>query len=335
MFKGFPSIGQYRSVVSEMMHGYEEGEQPTVEFRGTVKLHGTNSGIGFSPKTRTQWVQSRNRIINKDPDNAGFARYIDDRTEKIMELFDLIVKHQPPKENEQICVFGEWCGKGIQTGVGISQLEKMFVVFNVAYFSKRDDDENNDVRWMDEECVNIFKSPEDRIFSIYDFPTWKITIDFTNPKDSQNQLVEITNEVERECPVAKHFGVSGIGEGVVWMGKTLFRGQPKVFRFKVKGEKHSVTNVKKLASISTEKLSSIKKFVEYAVTENRMEQAIDEVFTKKEVEPTMKDVRNFIAWLKNDVAKEESDTMIESEITMKDVVKPLSAVAVKWFKTQL
>jgi hypothetical protein len=40
-------------------------------------------------------------------------------------------------------------------------------------------------------------------------------IDFNMPQLVQNQLSEITIAVEEECPVAKAFGFSGIGEGIV------------------------------------------------------------------------------------------------------------------------
>ena len=35
------------------------------------------------------------------------------------------------KGYDYVTVFGEWCGKGIQKGVAINQLEKMFIIFEL------------------------------------------------------------------------------------------------------------------------------------------------------------------------------------------------------------
>ena len=47
------------------------------------------------------------------------------------------------------------------------------------------------------------------------FPSMKSILISQTPKLSQNKLIEITEEVERQCPVGKYFNQTGIGEGVV------------------------------------------------------------------------------------------------------------------------
>ena len=113
------------------------------------------------------------------------------------------------------------------------------------------------------------------IHNINSFETFNLEIDFTKPEEAQNKLIEITNYVEKECPVAREFNVKGLGEGVVWTG--MFKDS--VYRFKVKGEKHSISKVKKLAPVDTEKINSIKEFVIYAVTDNRLVQAQNEILS--------------------------------------------------------
>ncbi len=83
--------------------------------------------------------------------------------------------------------------------------------------------------------------------------------------------------------------------------------------FKVKGEKHSVSKVKKLAAVDPEKLKSIESFVEYAVTENRLHQGLDEVGLSQ------KSIGQFIGWINKDINKEEGDTLEVNNLTMKDV----------------
>ena len=69
---------------------------------------------------------------------------------------------------------------------------------------------------------------------------------------SQNKFIELVEEVEKECPVSKQFNVSGIGEGIVWT--TEYKGE--TYRFKTKGEKHSVSKVKTVVPIDIEKINS-------------------------------------------------------------------------------
>jgi len=73
--------------------------------------------------------------------------------------------------------------------------------------------------WLSKSQINMVLnniSSENKIYNIYDFPTWEIEIDMENPKQIQNQLIEITNSVESKCPVSSQLGSDGIGEGVVW-----------------------------------------------------------------------------------------------------------------------
>lgn len=92
----------------------------------------------------------------------------------------------------------------------------------------------------------------------------------------------------------------------------------------VKGEKHSSSKVKTLAAVNVEKLESIQKFVEYAVTESRFNQACENVFPNDEPIDVRK-MGDVIRWVVNDVIKEEMDTMVENQVEPKDVNKYISA----------
>jgi len=321
----YPSIGQFRDVVKEVTSSTQfigldddgkaqfnpHAELPTLQFTGTVKLHGTNAAVGFDPITNQMWVQNRKRIITPEDDNAGFAAFVEDRKND----FELIFNKMTKWFNGTIIIYGEWCGGNIQSGVALNQLEKMFVIFDIL---------------VDGVWINDLTSipPCNHIRTITEFPIFSMSIDFNNP--DINHLIQLTELVESECPIGKEFGVSGTGEGIVW--KCLHNGM--MLRFKVKGEKHSSSNVKKLVEIDPVKLASITEFVDYTVTENRMNQGIDEVFTTTNREPDIKLVGEFIRWMNNDVFKEELDTLTESGLKPKDVVKYMSRKMVPWFKEQ-
>ena len=121
--------------------------------------------------------------------------------------------------------------------------------------------------------------------------------------------------------------ISMIGEGIVYKTDTE-RG---TLRMKVKGEKHSSSKVKTLATVDTEKVNSIKEFAEYVVTESRLEQAIEKVFTSVNEQIDIKKMGDFLRWITNDVIKEEMDTLKDNGLEPKEVTSAISNVARKWF----
>lgn len=334
-FVKFPSIDQFRNIVKNITFssayvGQDENdkpihdmtrERPVIKFQGTIKLHGTNAGVGYDGTN--VWAQKRGGICTVEKDNAGFAFFVESNKEYFKQIFS---KWNLP-EGANIVLFGEWCGGNIQKGVGISKLNKMFVIFD----AKISDPETTEFWCASNTIAKLTEGTsglsEARIYNIYDFPTFEINIDFNNPELVQDKLIDITNNVEKECPVAKKFDISGIGEGVVWRG--IYDGE--VHRFKVKGEKHSISKVKTLAAVDVEKITKCKDFVTYALTQNRLEQAINEVFTSNNEEPDKRKTGDFIRWVINDIEKEEMDTMVENELEPKDVNKYLGEATRSWF----
>lgn len=315
--KKFPSIEQFRNIIRFVRERHdfqgkdETGEPiyqhtspyPTIKFKGTVKLHGTNSAIVRYNDGRTEF-QSRERVLNLNDDNAGFMREMLNKHTDF--LFDDV------EFDEYIAIYGEWCGTGIQKGVAISELPKMFVIFACK---------------VDDNWIEFNKSDSDQlIFNINDFKTWEIDIDFEHPELSQNQLIEWTLEVEEECPVGKFFGVTGIGEGIVFSAN--WNDQHLVF--KSKGEKHSASKVKKISSVNVDEINSINEFVDYVLTESRLNQGIEKL---KEAgkEVNQKSTGDFLRWIVNDVIKEEQDTIIENGLDTKKINSAISNKARTWF----
>ena len=274
----FPSIDQFNHAIKHVTQNakYHEQPVPTVRFEGTVKLHGTNFAVVNQPLTGETWYQSRERIITPEQDNAGSAALALRNKSVIDAIFANVKANEVVNENDTIQIFGEICGGNIQKGVGLVHVPKMFVIFGIRI------SENAESQvWMPRDKVEkyvgsvIADAPE--VFHIWQFPTYTMDIDFSEPRMSQNELVAITDAVEKDCPVSRKllgdaFASELIGEGVVWtaidtMGSSL---NLNGIRFKVKGPKHASSKVKTTASVDVEKVKSIAEFVDKTVTENRL-----------------------------------------------------------------
>lgn len=337
-FSKFSKIMQFRDTFKEIQRvetfvGLDEKEEPiydkslplpTLKFKGTIKLHGTNGGIGYDLNSKELWAQTRRESITVEKDNYRFANYLETNKEYFLKIFDEMVR-KGRAENfdfETVIIYGEWAGKGIQRGVAISQLEKAFFVFGIKFIK------GDSHKWINLEDY-IVSSPEQSLYVISDYPTYEIDIDFSNPQKAVDRMTEWVDGVEKECPVANSFGVSGIGEGIVFTGH--YKGERYVF--KVKGEKHSTVKTKERIPISPEKLESINNFIDYAVTENRMNQGVKEVFG--EAEPDIRKMGSYLKWVANDVMSEEMDMLVENSLEVKDVTKHISTRARTWLLEKL
>lgn len=328
-FISFPKIRDFKSALKELTEsaryiGLDEDGQPiynhdplpTLTFTGTVKLHGTNSGVSYN-NAGGFWAQSRKNIITPQKDNAGFAFFAETNKEAFMKIINQVASDNDIDLDEfTISVFGEWAGKGIQKAVAMSELDKAFYLFAVKISKPQDPEFTN--YWVDS---TKYADEDNRIYNVDMLKQYFLDIDLNNPKVAINDMIDITQAVEDECPVGKHFGVSGTGEGVVW--RTEFKDA--VVRFKVKGQKHSVTKVKKLVQVDAEKLNSIHEFVTYSVTDNRVEQAVQEVCGDKEPDRSM--TGSVLKWIVNDIIDEEADTLAANGLEPKDVTKDLSTAA--------
>lgn len=322
----FGSIGQFRDVIKQIkMEAEYQGKdedgkaiydsnaiKPTLTFTGTVKLHGTNAAIVYS-KEHGLYAQSRERVITPLSDNAGFAFHV----ESCRAHYEYYLSKALDSSGlDAVIIYGEWAGGNIQKGVAISNLEKTFFSFACKHIQGS------------VEKVFLPEWPSDAIvkeYPITKFQTFTINIDFNNPSLVQNELIRITEEVERECPVAKHFGFSGVGEGVVWTAD--WNG--KQYRFKVKGSLHSTSKVKTLASVDVDKIENCEKFAEYAVTDSRFEQAIKAVFGEEE--PQVKRIGELLKWMNTDILKEEIDTLVQNGLEYKDVARYVAEATKKKF----
>ncbi|QYC52588.1 RNA ligase [Salmonella phage SSBI34] len=342
----YPSTGQFRNVVKNIQNtltfdGVDENRNvirkpmPTDAkevFIGTVKAHGTNGSFVQYADGEIAFQSKERKLLPLVSDNNGFAEFFAKKIVQVEHLFEqakFIARSKGIPVEYPIVIAGEWMGKGIQKGTAVSELERLFMIFGVAF--GRDE---RGLKWTSNFSMMNLSAPSINIYNTMDFGWFTEIIDFNDPEKSVNKLAEITTQVEDSCPIGKFFGVDGIGEGVVWkpLKKELVRDSGAWF--KVKGEKHSSSKVKKLATVDPEKLESVDKFVEYALTRSRLDQAITEVFGEDPIELGPK-IGEFLKWINSDIYKEEYDTLETSGLTMKDVGSRISKVAKTYLLSQM
>ena len=350
-FTTFSKVKQFRDVIQAIKHKaqftgldaednplYDESMQlPIVTFHGTVKLHGTNSSVAVNPDGDI-WFQSRKGVVTPHKDNSGFAVFAESHKEIFIRFINDI-RDKLELYEKTIVLFGEWCGGNIQKDVAINGLEKMFVLFAVKVVEANLAEEGEVAvnYYLPSDKWSEYSDPENHLHNINDFKSYFIDIDFDKVRDASNALELITSEVSRECPVGKALGRvldkdCTTGEGVVWIG--WFNGDR--YSFKVKGEAHKTSRGKKaLAPAEIEKMNSITEFVEYSVTENRLNQGVEQVFTTESRIPEITAMGEFIRWVVTDIIDEELDVMVENKLEPKDVKRKISEVARTWYKRYL
>lgn len=319
------------------------GVAPIVEYIGTTKLHGTNGSIILHEDGMISF-HSKNSLLGYVvdgeftllSDNAEFAQSMFRRFDTVMEIMErarIVSLGVNGTELWPIKVSGEWCGQGIQSNVGIAYLpKKSFFIFGMKGGETCD---KNIQGWLPVPYTYDLVQEGDNLsgfYTVMDFPTKSISIDFSNAINSQNSLVSATDEVEKECPVASKLGTKSsdgtpeiLGEGLVWTPVEYGHCFNSGTWFKTKGEKHSVSKTKSVAAVCPEKLASTNSFVEYAVTRNRLEQGLGEVGLDQKL------IGTFIGWVNKDINKEEGDVLEKSNLTMKDVGKGCSTKARNWY----
>lgn len=347
----YPSIGLFRIAVKKVSDwcAYSGVSlKPKLSFKGAVKLHGVNTAVVLSEGAI--YAQSREVVLSTEADLNGFAKWVTAHESDFRSLLGPLLEAarasaRPDQAPHSVILYGEWFGKGVQSGVAISQLEKTFCSFGLARVRSGTVRENGEMvpgeiyQWtppgfLRMEIAQMVDSGA--ILCIEDFPTWEIEVDFERPEEAQARLVEITQAVEKQCPVGHLLGVEGIGEGVVWTCQTPSSqvGIPvEELRFKVKGEKHSDNAGKELAPVDIERLKNVEACVLMVATPHRFEKALDHVrATRPEVDRfDPSNIGPFLKWIGHDVGKEEGDTVAANGLDPREVVKAVSAKARSWF----
>jgi len=265
---------------------------PTVAYRGKIKLHGVNMGVQRHHKAT--FAQSRGGLLElPSGDLKGFARWVKNNEDWWSQV---------PAD---ITVFGEWCGPGVQKKAAISlHAAKVFAVFalQVGY--------GEDAEIIYDPAI-IAKYVPDTHPEVFVLPWFgaEVVLDYADKEsfvERVTELNEVILAIEAEDPwVKKVFGISGIGEGMVFypVGDHASSNAERLGRtiFKAKGVKHSKVSTREPIELDPEVVASVEGFVAHMVTDNRLEQALDEACGG---EAHMRHTKAFLDWLTSDVEKE-------------------------------
>ena len=84
-------------------------------------------------------------------------------------------------------------------------------------------------------------------------------------------------------------------------------------------------------SVDVESIQAIKEFCEYAVTDARLEQGLNNLMNEQLKPFEMTSMGDFIRWVYNDIVKEETDTIVENQLDMKKLGGPIANISRKWY----
>lgn len=348
--KTYPSINQFRHVFDKVTHRaryigldpaglpmYDESRPlPTLTFKGTVKLHGSNAGVNLDMKTNQMDCLSRERVLSVQEDNMGFCAWVlepgrEQVTRQLCLLAANIAREMAPLH---VQIFGEWCGPKVNGKTAIGKLPNRLVLFGVRAVTGEDESTwlNLD-KFKEEVEVQGMKTALDdhSIQFINDFETFTVNVDFANPQESLDTLEKLTLEVETACPVGRALGSEGIGEGIVWVHESKEYGR---LSFKAKGGKHKGTKSTRLVDIAPEVLASQEAFADAVLTDSRLEQGFD-LLAAKHGKVTLDHIGEFLKWVGLDVLKEESDTLAASGLDKKQAMGLVNRRAKSWVLPRL
>lgn len=322
----WPSIEGLQNVVKDFERKVEERD---VQFKAKIKLDGTNAGVRKTPSGVS--FQSKSIPITPEKDNAGFARWA-------QNVPFSLVKNDYEESLPIMTIFGEWAGKGIESGCSVKEVGmKTFFPFAIEYGSEAIDEETGKYKesFLEVEPERIQKILEPVKDFVKVLPWFSDEVfHITFPKVEKaivDKINEIVYDIEKEDPYIKTvFGISGVGEGLVFypIGETHIEKWGEL-AFKVKGFKHMVNKQQKPAQVKIEVFSSVSEFVSSFVTEARCKQALANVCGSSP--PEKKNISAFLTWVNTDVKKESVDELEVLNLSWDKVSGEVTKTARAWF----
>ena len=135
-FKGWPKTPRLDSpfIITEKIDGtnaavvIEPHDPNNTDLNGAfAQIYSAYDPYGKPVDEGDEWLydvgaQSRNRLIDPAHDNFGFAAWVEENAQDLVDALG-VGRH-----------FGEWWGSGIQRGYGLTKGEKRFSLFNVTRY---------------------------------------------------------------------------------------------------------------------------------------------------------------------------------------------------------
>lgn len=338
----------HKTLTSNAPESLKQSLQDTIRYIGTVKLHGTSFQVQCH---RGYFVpQSRNQALVGDSGHYGSVDWLQDLRviEAIREVEQDIRLRFNLHEDTPLILCGEWCGGNVQKKVALQELPKQWVLFQAAVPNLNHiPGHDSPLTYLHHTAIQPFggryKDRDVALFSIKDVSTWSLDICWSST-ESVNAAIQKVNEwtlaVEQECPWAaqSHYGVHGIGEGIVWVPEGPELLNVTELCFKSKGHEHKRHNKPVLkqdpARLNPERLSSVQQFVEFAMSPDRLEQGL-EVMCANGVALELKNIKVFLDWVSADVRRECADELEASGLSWKDVEKIVTRNSAVFFREQV
>lgn len=341
MLNAFPSIEAFDRINSYQAYMREKNPSeydPVIRVRPKIKLHGVNAAFGVGPKGL--WVQSRDALLS--PDNHLYRAY-----DTLMPFAKVLadIHASAVEAGWTFTVFGEWAGPGVQRKdavTGISQ--KMFFPFMVTSHSP-DFRPSPEDRRAERRQIRAHTAPaaiqellgfEARSMMVMPWAGEGVTLDFRDMTSVQSVLDGVNARSEEagivDPFILETFGVEGPGEGFVYAPDSavtpLNLETYANLTFKAKAERHRVKISDKAAKIATELPADAHEFVETFVTENRMQQMLNE---KLGGDTDKTKTGAFVAAVIKDVMKESGPEREALDVSDKALSGLMSRKAAKWF----
>jgi hypothetical protein len=328
--KTYEFVANYEKLAPQIL------QQPIgnhVLLTGTVKIHGVHLDLVVYADNTVRFQSRYVPSIGPENDVYDFAKHMLPRQKEIIALRTRYVsRYKDLNPNARInkdtplIIAGEWIGRGFNNDVAVCELpEKCFVILCVCV--------NN--RWLPDEPYSKISNEAAGIYNISRGGFYKATIDVTSEKtlsSSMEKLQACTLDVERNCPFAETFGISGNGEGIVWKAEHPLSEYPQLW-FKTKSPLYNHRRrLEKLQSDNPRVLAKV--FAEGTVTEARLDQAFHYLLETRTVPNEQADMK-FVSWLVNDVEVEECNEIAEMKINKEFLREEVKKVGQMWYFEKL
>lgn len=326
-FTKWPKIGAFKDTAYNLKsERTEEWLEPALsgqvlQFRPKVKLHGTNCAVRVFDGGVSITAQSRGRDLTIYSDNYGFCQWVESSRDYWSQV----------GQNEDLIVYGEWCGKGIQQSTACSQTQgKWMAVFAIATSEELIvcPDKISKILGKNGECTHII------LPDLFNIP-WAgepICLNVTDVQSFVDQINEHTDSVCKEDPFMKDiFDQTGYGEGLVYYPYNIsYKGTWKPLTdlaFKSKGELFKEVKGQKAAKASYVQIdySGVEELAAAYVTDERCQKAL------KEVEFSgPKEIGLFIRYMQKDIEEEAKTEIISQKMDPKNLMKCVATLSRKW-----
>ena len=317
-FLKFPKILSPRNARRKASkEGLDSSDAPIYRWVPKIKLHGTNACVRINDEGE---VTCQKRSCDIDSGHFGFYEFVQGLKKKFANLADYA------KPEDDVYVFGEWAGAGINKGDAINSLkDKAFFVF--AVYSANE-------KWIVNPRMvqEIACSPADRVFTLPFYAEGSITASIFD-EAPWAEAQEQAERIGKSDPYVKHvFDVEGGGEGLVYYPfatndeSLIF---PAGALVKVKSERHfeEARTPKVLTETELSNREEAKRFAKDHMTPARLEKILTENF-EGELQP--RQIGEFIKLAVADMMSEVDKDAIQVKL----VGGSAGAIAAKFAKRQ-